>query len=258
MLVIVSPAKKLNFDPHHRSLPATQATFMEETKELVHEAQKLSAGDLGRLMKISDKLSELNYQRFQNFSFPFTAENAKQAALAFDGDTYTGLEAETLSDEELTIAQKNFRILSGLYGLLRPLDLIQPYRLEMGTKFATDHGKDLYAFWGTKIAKELNKICAEEGHQYLINCASNEYSKAIDKKTLSPTLITPIFKEVRGGTAKTIGLMAKKARGMMARYIIQNDLKNIDDLKNFDLGGYSYQEEFSTQTDWVFSRILEA
>lgn len=258
MLVIVSPAKKLNFAATNRPIGATTPAFIDETQELVAEAQKCSAGELGRLMKISDKLAELNYQRFQNFSFPFTPKNAKQAVLAFDGDTYVGLEAETLSDDDLNVAQNKLRILSGLYGILRPLDLIQPYRLEMGTKFKTDHGTNLYDFWDDKITKEINKICTENGYDFVINCASNEYSKVIQPKKLQSTLITPVFKEIRGGAAKTIGIMAKKARGSMARYVIENKITKIDDLKQFDLGGYSYQDQDSTATNWVFSRILEA
>lgn len=254
MFCVVSPAKKLDFDTPAPSLSFTQSIFLDDTIELSETTKKLTRANLSQLMKISEKLSDLNYARFQGFSTPFDQYNAKPAALAFSGDTYVGLEASSLNEADFAFAQDHFGILSGFYGLLRPLDLIQPYRLEMGTRLATDRGNTLYEFWDSQIAERLNEL---NGDEALINCASNEYFKAVQKKALKGPVITPVFKEIKMGVAKTIGLMAKRARGSMARYIIQNRIDSPEAIKDFDEGGYIYRKDLSNETDWVFTRELE-
>lgn len=254
MLCVVSPAKKLDYETEVTGLSATQPYFWEDTCELSETTRGLSRADLSRLMKISEALADLNYERFQGFDTERNLDNAKQAALAFSGDTYVGLDAQSLSVEDFDFAQDHFAILSGFYGLLRPLDLMQPYRLEMGTRLANPRGNNLYDFWGSKIAERINDL---NGDGVLINCASNEYFKAVDKKALKGTVITPVFKEIKSGVAKTIGLMAKRARGSMARYIIQNRLSDAEAIKDFDLGGYEYRADLSKGNDWVFTRELD-
>jgi len=257
MLCVVSPAKKLDFDTPTPELSVTQSEFLKDTIELSATTKKLSRADLSRLMKISDALADLNYARFQGFSKSFTLDNAKPAALAFSGDTYVGLNAKTFDGDDFNFAQDHFAILSGFYGLLRPLDLIQPYRLEMGTRLENPRGNNLYDFWGSQIAQRINDICADHGDQTLINCASNEYFKAVKTKVLTGKVITPVFKEIKMGVSKTIGLMAKRARGSMARYIIQNRIDQPEGIKDFDAGGYMYRADLSNETDWVFTRELE-
>jgi len=254
MLILISPAKKLDFETPAKFDDFSKPQFQSQSQELVKIAKKLNKADLARLMKLSDKLAELNYVRYQSFEKEFTPENSKQAAYAFRGDTYVGLDADTLSKDDLDYAQGHLRILSGLYGMLRPLDLMQPYRLEMGTKFSNPKGEDLYDFWHDTLTTAVNDDTREHACPSVINLASNEYIKAIDKKSLEPSFITPHFKEIKDGTPKVIGLFAKRARGMMARYIIQNRIENIDDLKNFTDGGYAYQADLSTDTDLVFTR----
>ncbi|SCA58221.1 conserved hypothetical protein [Candidatus Terasakiella magnetica] len=257
MFCVVSPAKKLDFDTPVGELDHTQPFFAEDIEELAGTCKTLTRSDLSQLMKISDALSDLNYARFQGFSTPFTEENAKQAALAFSGDTYVGLDAKSLSKDDFDFAQEHFGILSGLYGLLRPLDLMQPYRLEMGTRLQNPRGGSLYDFWGSLIAKRLNELMKDHEDKVLINCASNEYFKAVQKKSFEGTVITPVFKEIKSGVAKTIGLMAKRARGSMARYIIQNRLDTPEAIKEFSEGGYSYREDLSKGNDWVFTAERE-
>ena len=201
-------------------------------------------------MNVSATIAELNTDRFNKWSLPFSLENAKPAIHAFKGDVYTGMDASSLTEDELNFAQESLSILSGLYGLLRPLDLMQAYRLEMGTKFATKRGKNLYVFWGDKITEEIN---ARE-KDTLLNLASNEYFKAVNKKTLRANLITPVFKDEKNGVLKVISFFAKKARGMMARYIIQNHITNVEEIKNFNLGGYAFNQSLSTDKEWVFTR----
>ena len=254
MLVLVSPAKKLDMDSPVEFDTHTQPDFLSDSKKLIKDARKLTASDLSRLMKISAPLAELNVARFKDFETPFHLGNARQAALSFAGDTYVGLDAKTLSEDDLQYAQDHLRILSGLYGMLRPLDLMQAYRLEMGTRFQNERGADLYDFWGDKLSKSLNKIVDAHKDKAIINCASNEYFKAIDKKALKHPIITPVFKEIKDGQAKTLGMFAKRARGMMARYVIQNKIENIEEIKNFDLGGYKFDQNLSKGNDWVFTR----
>jgi uncharacterized protein len=257
MLCVVSPAKKLDFETPIPELPVTQPEFLQDTIELSKTTKKLSRADLSRLMGISDALADLNYARFQGFSIPLNSENAKPAALAFNGDTYVGLDAQSLSKDDLSFAQNHFAILSGFYGLLRPLDLIQPYRLEMGTRLANPRGNTLYDFWGSQIAKRINDLCEAHTDKTLINCASNEYFKAVKVKELEGQVITPVFKEIKMGVAKTISFMAKRARGSMARYIIKNRIDQPEAIKDFDEAGYIYRQDLSSATDWVFTRELE-
>jgi len=254
MLALLSPAKKLNFDRDNVPEAHTELQFKSDITELLKTAKSQKSSDLKRLMKISDDLSELNFQRFQSMSFPFTPENAKQAAYAFNGDTYSGLDIGTLEKDDIAFAQDHVRILSGLYGLVRPLDLIQPYRLEMGTRIANTRGKNLYEFWNEKIAVALNTELKTHKSSVIINLASTEYFKAVPKKALTYPVITPVFKEVKGGEAKVIGFSAKRARGMMARYISQNRIDNPEALKKFDLAGYKFMPNLSTETELQFHR----
>jgi len=216
--------------------------------------RKHSARDLSKLMRISPKLGELNQQRFQEWQLPFTKDNAKQALLAFKGDVYIGLAAENYTQRDFTFAQKNLRILSGLYGLLRPLDLIQPYRLEMGIKLKNTYGKDLYEYWGTCIAESLEAEIAGHRNKTLINLASVEYFKSIQRKHFNRPVITPVFKDFSGGTYKILSFFAKKARGSMATYIVKNRINKPADIKTFDLDGYVFNPSFSSEDKWVFTR----
>ena len=254
MLALVSPAKKLDFSDVVVDLPHSQPQFLEDSEKLIESARKLSRTDLQRLMKLSDNLTDLNYERFKAFSTPFTVANARQAVLVFNGDTYVGLDAKSLSSDDLAFAQDHLRILSGLYGTLRPLDLIQPYRLEMGRRLDNPRGADLYEFWGDDLADTIDETVAGDRDPVVINLASNEYFKAARPKHMKSRVITPVFKEVKDGEAKVLGVFAKKARGMMARYIITNRLEKTEDLKSFTDGGYEWQDHLSDNDTWVFTR----
>jgi len=258
MLVVVSPAKNLDFETGVPVDKNTQPLLLNDTERLMEVCRTLSPSDLSSLMKISDKLATLNANRFAEFSTPFTTDNARQAMYAFNGDVYTGLDAYTLNDDAVAYAQTHLRILSGLYGLLRPLDLMQPYRLEMGTKLSNPDGKDLYAFWDTKITETLNEAMAAQGDNILVNLASNEYFKAVKKNKLDGMIITPTFKDCKNGQYKIISFFAKKARGLMARYIIENEVADVAGLKGFDTDGYQYSEEQSSATELVFLRNQES
>ena len=255
MLAIVSPAKKLDFSPLDRDLAATTPAFPDDTAALVKSAQKLSKAQLQQLMKLSDDLAELNFQRFKGFAAKPSADQVKQAALAFAGDTYTGLDAATLSDKDLNYAQDHLRILSGLYGLLRPLDLIQPYRLEMGKWLDNPRGGDLYDFWGDRLAEAIDDIVSTHKAKVVVNVASTEYFKAAREKALKARVITPVFKEIKNGEARVLGLFAKRARGALARYMIEHRIENPEGLKKFDTGGYAYRDELSDGDTWVFTRV---
>jgi len=248
MLSVISPAKKLNFE---KVLDVKDSTpkFQNDANYLAEIARKLSVTELKNLMKISEDLAILNQKRFQSFSNKPEDYETKQAALAFSGDTYTGLDAGSLTSQELSYAQEHLRILSGLYGVLRPLDRIQPYRLEMGRKIATNSGNTLYAYWGDRIGNELDLV--SDGA--VINLASNEYFKAVGKNMKS-RIITPSFKEDRSGELKMIGFFAKKARGAMARFMIKNNVQKPEDLKNFNTDGYNFQPELSDNDNWIFTR----
>ena len=252
MLIIVSPAKKLNMDNDAPYGNFTHPQFLPQTEQLIHRAKTLTASDLKQVMKISDRLADLNVQRFKDFTTPFGLHNAKQAILSFAGDTYTGLDAHTLDTDTLTYAQDHLRILSGLYGVLRPLDLMQAYRLEMGIKFKT--GANLYAFWTDTITKSLNADAQKPPTPAIINCASNEYNKVINRKAISVPFIDIVFKEIKGNTAKIISFSAKKARGMMARYILKNRIDTLAGLKDFNATGYTYIPSESDETHFVFHR----
>jgi len=257
MLLVVSPAKNLDYESSLATEVFTQPELLEQSQQLIKHCLKLTPVQISSLMGISDKLAGLNAARFGEWSLPFSPENSRQAILAFNGDVYTGLDAKTFSDADFEFAQKHMRILSGLYGLLKPLDLMQAYRLEMGSKLANDRGANLYQFWGEIITDKANQALAEQGDEILINLASNEYFKSIKKKSLNAQIITPAFKDWKNGQYKMISFFAKKARGLMARYIIQNQLTNIEQLKGFDLAGYQYSEEFSKGNDWVFTRKID-
>jgi cytoplasmic iron level regulating protein YaaA (DUF328/UPF0246 family) len=254
MLTVISPAKTLDFETAPTTRRATQPAFLDAAAELVEDARGLSPDALRDLMGVSGKIAELNHERFMNWSPPFDLDNAKQALLAFRGDVYTGLEAETLDSAGLAFAQKHLRILSGLYGLLRPLDLMQPYRLEMGLKFANRGGANLYAFWGDRLTRTLDRQLGKSGSRVLVNLASNEYFKAVQPKALDAEIVTPVFKDLKGGKYKIISFYAKKARGQMARYIIDNELNDPEALKDFDVAGYRYSRDESAARELVFTR----
>jgi hypothetical protein len=257
MLAVVSPAKKLDFETPAPEMPVSQPVFLDDAVELVQVAQKKTRRDLKNLMHISEDLAELNVQRFAHFSTPFTRDNAKPAVYAFRGDTYVGLDADNLTSDDLDWAGDHFRMLSGLYGILKPRDLMQAYRLEMGTRLENNRGKNLYEFWGDKIARHINDITLEHKNRTLVNLASNEYFKAVKTKLIEGPVITPVFKEIKGNTAKVIGFSAKRARGMMSRYMIKNRIEAPEDLKSFDMDGYVYRDDLTQGNDWVFTRTHE-
>ncbi len=253
MLMVVSPAKKLDYDSDLPTDQYTQPRFLEDARELIDQLKELEPHEVSNLMGLSEQLGELNAQRYQEWHTPFTPENARPAVLSFHGDVYQGMQPHKFSEKDFDFAQQHLRILSGLYGVLRPLDLMQPYRLEMGTKLETTRGKDLYAFWREQVTESLNsELAADDG--VLLNLASNEYFKAIDKKKLNARVITPQFKDWKNGQYKMISFYAKKARGMMAAYVIRNHLTDPEDVKGFDTDGYTFNEELSKGDDWVFTR----
>ncbi|MGB1198274.1 MAG: peroxide stress protein YaaA [Thalassotalea sp.] len=258
MLLVVSPAKNLDFDSPLATQKHSQPELLDESQLLIDRCLQLSPADISSLMGISDKLAGLNAARFGEWSQPFSTENARAAVLAFNGDVYTGLDAKTLTDVNFDFAQQHMRILSGLYGLLKPLDLMQAYRLEMGTKLTNIRGANLYQFWGSIITNKLNQALAEQGDNILINLASNEYFKAVKKKELNAEIITPAFKDWKNGQYKMISFFAKKARGLMARYIIENNITDLAQLKHFDSAGYQYDADLSQGNDWVFTRKQES
>jgi cytoplasmic iron level regulating protein YaaA (DUF328/UPF0246 family) len=254
MLTVISPAKTLDFDTPPTTRKATQPQFLQRSADLVADARAMSPQDIRALMGVSEKIAELNHARFMNWGTPFNLDNAKQSILAFKGDVYTGLEAQTLSSAQLNFAQKHLCILSGLYGLLRPLDLMQPYRLEMGLKFANSGGSNLYEFWDDSITRALNTLLKKSGTRVLVNLASNEYFKAVKPGALDAEVITPVFKDLKGDKYKIISFYAKKARGQMARFIIDNELNDPAGMKKFKTGGYRYSKAESTARELVFTR----
>ena len=254
MLIVISPAKTLDYDTLAKTKVHTIPDYLDQSQLLIDRLRELSALDISELMHVSTKIAELNFDRYEAWSTPFTPENSKQAVLAFKGDVYTGLDAETFNSQDFKFAQQHLRMLSGLYGLLRPLDLMEPYRLEMGTKLSNLRGKNLYEFWGTEITEGLNKQLKKIKSQYLINLASNEYFKAVKPKQLNGEIITPAFKEYKGGEYKMIGVYAKKARGTLSRFIIKNQLTNPDNIKDFNEDGYTFNKKLSKDNTWVFTR----
>ncbi len=252
MQIIISPAKTLDFETKPKFTDHSRPAFLDDSCELMDQLKQLDPTDLSSLMKISEKLGQLNYQRNQSWQLPFSPENAKQCLYAFKGDVYSGLEADQLNKKDIQFAQKHLRILSGLYGLLKPLDLIQPYRLEMGTRLSNEKGNNLYQFWGDKLTEALNTEL--DKNAVLINLASNEYSKAVQMNNVHAEIITPVFKDKKNGAYKLISFYAKKARGMMSRFIITNKIIDPELIKTFDLGGYRFNERLTNNNDWVFTR----
>lgn len=254
MLFLLSPAKSLDYDTPPHIAVHTQPLFKRQSAELIDLLKAKSPQEISTLMKLSDALSGLNVARYEAWSPKFTAKNAKQAVLAFNGDVYEGLDAKTLSEAQLGWAQEHVCILSGLYGVLRPLDWMQPYRLEMGTALATDHGKNLYQFWGAQIAGYLNERAAADTSPVIVNLASQEYFKAVDRKALKARVVTCVFEEFRGGKYKIISFMAKRARGLMVRYAIGKKLHTVKKLEGFDLEGYAFDAAASEADRLVFRR----
>ena len=254
MLIFLSPAKSLDFKTPPHIAEFTQPAFLRQSEILIKQLRKLSPADIANLMDLSDPLSLLNYNRYADWQLPFTPENAKQAVLAFDGDVYDGLAARHLSAEDLQFAQQQVRILSGLYGILKPLDLMQPYRLEIGTKFANKLGKDLYAFWGERLLKTINAELAEMSRPVAVNLASEEYFKAAIGRKIKGQLIQPVFEDWKNGQYKIISFFAKRARGMMSRFAIVNRLSEPEGLKSFGDDGYAFAPEASDDQRWVFRR----
>jgi len=249
MLAVISPSKTQDFEPAQISV-FTQTRQIEQSQVLVDLLKDKTQDDIASLISISDKLSKLNFDRFQTFSTPFTLSNAKQALLAFKGDVYNGIDAPSLSLDDFEFAQGHLRMLSGLYGVIRPLDLIQPYRLEMGTKLKNSQGKNLYEFWGDQISQVLN----EDESEVIINLASNEYFKGIDKNSINAKIINIAFKELKNDVYKIIGIYAKRARGLMVNYMIKNRLTEPESLKDFNVEGYQFRQAMSDDLTWVFTR----
>ena len=256
MLAIISPAKTLDFESAVKNFPVSQPHFTDYSEQLIEVCRKLSPQDLSSLMSISDKLAGLNAARFAEWTKIHNENNSRAALFAFKGDVYTGLDADSLSEDDVAFAQSHLRMLSGLYGLLKPLDLMQPYRLEMGTKLANPKGKDLYTFWGNVITQAVQQAIDAQGDNVLVNLASDEYYKSVKESQLKAKIIKPVFLDNKSGKYKVISFYAKKARGLMCRYLIQNRLTDIEKLKEFDLGGYWFDSASSTETEFVFKRDI--
>jgi len=252
MKIIISPAKSLDFENNVPTSLHTQPQFLEQSVKLNKKLKTLSRKKIADFMGVSKDLAELNYQRNQDWSLPFTPDNAKQAVYAFTGEVYRGIDVNTLATDKLPVLQDSLRILSGLYGLLKPLDLMQPYRLEMGKKLKVGRTENLYKFWGDKITNALNDELEDD--ELFVNLASSEYFKAVNKKVLKVPMITPVFKDLKNGEYKTIMTFAKKARGLMVRYIVDNNVTSIDGLKGFNTDGYGFDANMSTDTELVFTR----
>ncbi|SAK78891.1 hypothetical protein AWB80_04820 [Caballeronia pedi] len=255
MIIVLSPAKSLDYETPAHIKKHTLPQFVDDAAELIDGLRALSPQQIGGMMSISDPLAALNFQRYADWSKKFDTRNSKQAVLAFNGDVYEGFAAKTLSAGDLDFAQNHVRVLSGLYGLLRPLDLLQPYRLEMGTKFPNARGKDLYAFWGERITAALNEqLKKQRGARVLVNCASEEYFKSVKPKLLAAPVVSPVFEEWKGGRYKIISFHAKRARGLMARYAVENRIDEPEALKGFDKEGYAFDAKASNDTTFVFRR----
>ena len=254
MLVVISPAKNLDYDTPAVTNTFTQPEMLDDSQTLITQCQTLTPAKIGSLMKISDKLAGLNADRYASWQTPFDINNAKQALLAFNGDVYTGLDASSFSQDDFDYAQRHLRILSGLYGVLRPLDLMQAYRLEMGTNLDVGESKNLYQFWDDRISNKLNEAISIQGDNVLVNLASNEYFKAVKPKTLNAKIYTPVFQDCKNGQYKVISFYAKKARGMMARYILQKQLTEVSQLQKFDTAGYRFSSQKSKGNELVFTR----
>lgn len=256
MLTVISPAKKLDFDLARQPMIGTEPALLSDTSLLMQKAQTLTKAGIKKLMGLSDDLIALNLQRYSELRPETNASVDREAMFAFRGDTYLGLDADTLAKADVAYAQDHLRIISGLYGLLRPCDLIQPYRLEMSIRLKTRRGSDLYNFWGNRIAKLVNEALAEDQNPVLLNLASNEYFKAVDRKTLKARVVTPVFKEIKDGKSMTMGFIAKRSRGQMARFIIENRIDNPEDLKSFAVEGYAFDAKASSEDRLQFSRVF--
>ena len=254
MLILISPAKTLDYQSPLATTRYTQPELLEYSQQLIGIARKLSAPQIGKLMSISDKLADLNATRFHDWHPDFTPQNARQAILAFKGDVYTGLQAETLTEDDFDFAQRHLRMLSGLYGVLRPLDLMQPYRLEMGIRLENPRGKDLYQFWGEEITQTLNAALEAQGDDVVVNLASDEYFRSVKPKALKGQIIKPVFLDEKNGKFKVISFYAKKARGLMSRFIIENRLTKPEQLTGFNTEGYFFDPASSTHDELVFKR----
>ena len=254
MLIFLSPAKSLDYKTPPHVAACTRPAYLDRSATLIEQLRRLSPAEIAELMDLSDQLAVLNFHRYADWSLPFTPENAKQAVLAFDGDVYDGLDARRLSAADLDFAQRHVRILSGLYGILKPLDLMQPYRLEMGTRFAGPWGKDLYAFWGDTLLDAINAELAGMPRPVVVNLASEEYFKAAVGRKIAGQVIQPVFEDWKGGRYKIISFYAKRARGLMTRYAVVNRLTGPEGLQDFDVDGYAFVPEASDETSWVFRR----
>ncbi|MGD1889124.1 MAG: peroxide stress protein YaaA [Cyclobacteriaceae bacterium] len=257
MLTILSPSKTQDFSDNSvnvKDLPTSQPVLLNESQKLVKELRKKSVTDIEQLMSVSEKIATLNHERYQHFSVPFTEDNARQALLAFKGDVYTDIAVDEYSELEFAFAQDHLRIISGLYGLLRPLDLMQPYRLEMKTPLTNSRGDNLYKFWGDRITEQLNAALQNQDTPVLVNLASNEYFKSIDTRQLTGEVVTPVFKEHKDGKYKVVAIYAKRARGKMANFIIRNAIDQPEQLKTFTDGGYEFSDSLSSEKEWVFIR----
>jgi cytoplasmic iron level regulating protein YaaA (DUF328/UPF0246 family) len=254
MIAILSPAKTLNFDRRYEHVEHSQPIFRAQAVEIMEILREYSPIDMAGLMKINDELAERNFFRHIEWKEDHTIENSKQSILAYHGAVYQGLNAETFNEKQLLYAQQHLRILSGLYGVLRPLDIVQPYRLEMATKLRNSRGKDLYTFWKEDITSHFNEEFDKEPDRVLINLASNEYFSAIDGRKLNAQVITPVFKEYRQGVYKNITIYAKRARGLMARYIVENEIDNVEGLRAFEEEGYEFNVSLSNEKELVFTR----
>jgi len=254
MLAIISPAKRLDFKSPSTTAKHSLPVFLKESKQLINVLRTKSPADISRLMNLSSNLADINYQRYAEWKTPFSPENAKPAALAFKGDVYLGLCADSFSERDLTWAQNHLRILSGLHGLLKPLDLIQPYRLEMGTKLETPNAQNLYGFWGNKVTNALNEMLSKQKQPILINLASHEYFGAVEPENINARIITPHFKDLKNGRYKFLSFYAKKARGLMTRYFIEQRISSLKVLKKFNVNGYYFSESLSRGDHWTFLR----
>lgn len=254
MLALISPAKTLDYESSLPTDQHTQARLLEHSQELIEVASKLSATEISSLMSVSEKIANLNVERFRDWQPEFDLSNARQAIFAFKGDVYTGLDAYNLKDHDISYAQEHLRMLSGLYGLLRPLDLMMPYRLEMGTKLANSRGHNLYEFWGHTITELINYDLAAANSELLVNIASDEYYKSVKENKIQAEIIKPVFLDQKNGKYKVISFYAKKARGLMARFIIENQIDRVEDLKGFNTEGYYFDAEISLKGELVFKR----
>lgn len=254
MLALISPAKTLDYESTLPTDLSTLPRLLDHSQELIDVSRKLSASEIAKLMTVSDKIATLNVERFRDWQADFDFSNARQALFAFKGDVYTGLDAYRLSQQNIDFAQKHLRMLSGLYGLLRPLDLMMPYRLEMGTKLANNRGQNLYAFWGDIITHLINEDLAESQSEILVNIASDEYYKSVKESKIKAEIIKPVFLDQKNGKYKVISFYAKKARGLMARYMIENEISKVSDLKSFNTDGYYFDADSSLKGELVFKR----